>query len=134
MAFPARLPTGRTASEGKPGRELYEIQAQLKSYMSKIVKLVNLSPEIQKMIMEGTEPESLPLAKLRHEIPARLEGTAREVFGVSILIAFSLQQTVKWLEIICLCCIFVSAFTFFPAIMRGKFEYIGLREESGRVV
>jgi len=40
------------------------------SYMSKIVKLVNLSPEIQKMIMEGTEPESMTLAKLRHEIPA----------------------------------------------------------------
>ena len=58
------------AGKAKTISQLAEIIGMDQSYMSKTVKLVNLSPEIQKMIMEGTEPESLTLAKLRHEIPA----------------------------------------------------------------
>jgi len=58
------------AGEAASISQLAESIGMDQSYLSKTVKLVNLSPEIQKMIMEGTEPESLTLAKLRHEIPA----------------------------------------------------------------
>ena len=57
---------------GKAGSvpQLAESVGMDQSYMVKIVKLVNLSPEIQRMIMEGREPESLTMAKLRKGIPA----------------------------------------------------------------
>ena len=39
------------------------------SYVSRSLKLANLSPEIQKLIAEGREPKSMSLAKFRKEFP-----------------------------------------------------------------
>lgn len=33
------------------------------------MKLATLAPELQKLIVEGREPESMSLEKLRHEFP-----------------------------------------------------------------
>jgi hypothetical protein len=41
-----------------------------KSYVGKILRLVNLAPDIQEAIMNGSEPDGLSMNKLRGPIPA----------------------------------------------------------------
>ena len=52
-----------------------------RSYVNKTLKLVNLSPEIQKTILEGKEPDSLTLKRLRHEIPDDWEEQKKVLLG-----------------------------------------------------
>jgi len=56
---------GEVANISQLAKRLGEDQ----SYIGKILKLVNLSPELQQAIIEGREPESLTMARLRKPFP-----------------------------------------------------------------
>ncbi len=50
------------------------------AYVTKILHMVNLSPELQEAIIAGREPDGLSLNRLRRGIPVEWE-KQREVFG-----------------------------------------------------
>jgi hypothetical protein len=51
------------------------------AYVTKILHLVNLAPELQEAIIAGREPNGLSLNRLRRAIPVEWEWQ-REVFGM----------------------------------------------------
>jgi site-specific DNA recombinase len=51
-----------------------------KSYVGKILRLVNLAPDIQEAIINGSEPDGLSMNKLRGPIPANWN-EQKELFG-----------------------------------------------------
>ncbi len=51
------------------------------AYVTKILHLVNLAPELQEAIIAGNEPDGLSLRKFKRAIPVEWE-KQREVFGI----------------------------------------------------
>ena len=52
------------------------------SYVGRILRLVNLAPDIQEAIVEGSEPDGLSLNRLCQSIPADWEKQMEQLFGV----------------------------------------------------
>ena len=50
------------------------------SYISRILRLVNLAPDLQEAIINGEEPDGLSLGKLRGNLPEDWN-EQREIFG-----------------------------------------------------
>ncbi len=53
------------------------------AYVTKILHLVNLSPEIQEAIITGNEPDGLSLNRLRRGIPMEWEKQKR-IYGIAL--------------------------------------------------
>jgi site-specific DNA recombinase len=70
------LETGEVAT----ATQLAEKLSFDKSYVGRILRLVNLAPEIQEAIISGNEPDGLSMNKLRGFIPADWQ-EQKEIFG-----------------------------------------------------
>jgi hypothetical protein len=55
---------------------------QDRTYVGRMLNLVNLSPEIQTAILKGEETEGLTLKKLRNDIPVDWQEQERMFFNV----------------------------------------------------
>lgn len=65
-------------------RSIPELATALKlerSYVSRILELVNLAPDIALVVLDGNEPDGLTLKKLRQGIPVLWEEQRRK-FGI----------------------------------------------------
>jgi len=68
----ARAHAWRKALVAGNYRDILKFSKSLKldpSYVGRIFRLVNLAPDIQEAILNGTEPDGLTLSKLRSHIP-----------------------------------------------------------------
>jgi hypothetical protein len=54
-----------------------------RSYVGRILSLVNLAPDIVEAVLDGTEPREMSIVKLRKGIPESWE-EQRTIFGFSI--------------------------------------------------
>ena len=52
-----------------------------RSYVGRILRMVNLAPDIQEAIFNGDEPQSITLEALKYTIPADWE-EQRQIFGI----------------------------------------------------